>query len=138
MLVIVGYLIVIGSVFGGFALAGGHLSSLFQPVELLMIGGAAVGAFLVGNTTKAAKATLKTLPTLLQGSKYSKQLYMDLMALLYDILAKVRKEGLMTIEDDVENPGQSALFAKYPSVSAAMASALISVVAATSSLPLDQ
>jgi len=118
VLVIVGYLIVIGSVFGGFALAGGHLSSLFQPVELLMIGGAALGAFLVGNTTKAAKATLKTLPTLLQGSKYSKQLYMDLMALLYDILAKVRKEGLMTIEDDVENPGQSALFAKYPNVSA--------------------
>jgi chemotaxis protein MotA len=105
-------------VFGGFALAGGHLSSLFQPVELLMIGGAALGAFLVGNTTKAAKATLKSLPTLLQGSKYSKQLYMDLMALLYDILAKVRKEGLMTIEDDVENPGQSALFAKYPNVSA--------------------
>jgi chemotaxis protein MotA len=118
VLVIVGYLIVIGSVFGGFALAGGHLSSLFQPVELLMIGGAAVGAFMVGNTTKAIKATLKTLPTVLQGSKYSKQLYMDLMALLYDILAKVRKEGLMTIEDDVENPGQSALFAKYPNVSA--------------------
>jgi chemotaxis protein MotA len=107
-----------GSVFGGFALSGGHLGALFQPLELLMIGGAALGAFLVGNTTKAAKATLKTLPTVLQGSKYSKQLYMDLMALLYDILAKVRKEGLMTIEDDVENPGQSALFAKYPNVSA--------------------
>ena len=104
------------SVFGGFAMAGGHLGALFQPLELLMIGGAAAGAFLVGNNGKAIKATLKALPTVLKGSKYSKQLYMDLMALLYDILAKVRKEGLMTIEGDVENPGQSPLFAKYPNV----------------------
>ena len=116
MLVIGGYIIVIASVFGGFALAGGHLSSLLQPVELLMIGGAAVGAFLVGNSGKAIKATLKTLPTVLQGSRFSKAMYMDLMALLYDVLAKVRKEGLMTIESDVENPEQSPLFTKYPSI----------------------
>ena len=116
MLVIGGYIIVIASVFGGFALAGGHLSSLFQPVELLMIGGAAVGAFLVGNSGNAIKATLKTLPTVLQGSRYSKAMYMDLMALLYDVLAKVRKEGLMTIESDVENPEQSPLLTKYPSI----------------------
>ena len=116
MLVIVGYVLVMASVFGGFALAGGHLGALFQPLELLMIGGAAAGAFLVGNNGKAIKATLKALPSVLKGSKYSKQLYMDLMALLYDILAKVRKEGLMTIEGDVENPGQSPLFAKYPTV----------------------
>ena len=116
MLVIVGYLIVLASVFGGFAMAGGHLSSLLQPIELLMIGGAAAGAFLVGNTGKAIKATLKALPSVLKGSKYSKAIYMDLMALLYDILAKVRKEGLMTIEGDVENPAQSPLFARYPSV----------------------
>jgi chemotaxis protein MotA len=107
---------VMGSVFGGFALAGGHLAALFQPIELLMIGGAAAGAFLVGNTGKAVKATLKTLPTCLKGSKYSKAVYMDLMALLYDILAKVRKEGLMTIEGDVETPAQSPLFAKYPRI----------------------
>jgi chemotaxis protein MotA len=116
LLVIVGYLIVIGSVFGGFALSGGHLAALFQPLELLMIGGAAAGAFFVGNTGKAIKATLKTLPTVLKGSKYSKAMYMDLMALLYDILAKVRKEGLMTIEGDVENPAQSPLFAHYPRI----------------------
>ncbi len=116
MLVIVGYVLVMASVFGGFALAGGHLGALFQPLELLMIGGAGAGAFLVGNNGKAIKATLKALPSVLKGSKYSKQLYMDLMALLYDILAKVRKEGLMAIEGDVENPGQSPLFAKYPTV----------------------
>jgi chemotaxis protein MotA len=107
---------VMGSVFGGFALSGGHLAALFQPLELLMIGGAAAGAFFVGNTPKAIKATLKTLPTCLKGSKYSKAVYMDLMALLYDILAKVRKEGLMTIEGDVENPAQSPLFANYPRI----------------------
>ena len=116
MFVIVGYLIVCASVFGGFAMAGGHLAALFQPLELLMIGGAAAGAFVVGNTSKAVKATLKALPMTLKGTKYTKSMYMELMALLYDILAKVRKEGLMTIEDDVEKPAQSPLFAKYPSI----------------------
>lgn len=116
MLVIVGYIVVVLSVFGGFALAGGHLGALFQPVELLMIGGAAAGAFLVGNNTKAIKATMKALPQTLKGSKYTKDVYMDLMALLYDILAKVRKEGLMTIESDVEEPHSSALFTKYPRI----------------------
>ncbi len=116
MLVIVGYLIVIGSVFGGFALAGGHLAALIQPIEFLMIGGAAAGAFFVGNGMKAIKATFKALPTVLKGSSYTKEMYMELMALLYDILAKIRKEGLMTIENDVEEPGKSPLFAKYPSV----------------------
>ena len=119
MLVIVGYLIVVLSVFGGFMLAGGHLSALLQPIELLMIGGAAVGAFLVGNQLKAIKATLKALPKTLKGSSYSKVMYMDLMALLYDVLAKVRKEGLMTIEADVEEPQKSALFSKYPRILAA-------------------
>lgn len=116
MLVILGYIIVTGSVLGGFALAGGHLAALFQPLELLMIGGAAVGAFVVGNNGKAIKATLQTLPKTLTGSKYTKAAYMDLMALLYDILAKVRKEGLMAIENDVENPKQSPLFSKYPRI----------------------
>jgi chemotaxis protein MotA len=116
MLLIVGCLIVIGSVFGGFALAGGHLAALYQPLELLMIGGAAVGAFVLGNTSKALKATFKALPKVAQGSKYTKVLYMDLMALLYDLLAKVRKEGLMSIESDIENPAESPIFAHYPNV----------------------
>ncbi len=116
MLVIIGYIVVLGAVFGGFALGGGHLGSLFQPIELLIIGGAAVGAFLVGNSGKAIKATLKALPSVLKGSKYTKAVYMQLMALLYEILAKVRKEGLMSIEADVDNPKQSPLFAKYPKI----------------------
>ncbi|MHB1332121.1 MAG: flagellar motor stator protein MotA [Sulfuriferula sp.] len=116
MLVIVGYIIVLASVFGGFALAGGHLAALLQPVELLMIGGAATGAFLVGNNAKSIKATLKALPSLIKGSKYTKALYMELMALLYELLSKVRKEGLMSIEGDVDNPHESPIFSKYPAI----------------------
>lgn len=116
MLVSVGYLIIIISVFGGFALAGGHLASLWQPVELLMIGGGAVGAFVVGNSNKAIKATIKALPTVFKGSKYNKALYMELMTLLYEILGKIRKEGLMSIEADVEEPGNSPIFTKYPGI----------------------
>ncbi|TAN85489.1 MAG: flagellar motor stator protein MotA [Gallionella sp.] len=116
MLVIIGYVAVCLSVFGGFVLAGGHLAALFQPVELLMIGGAALGAFLVGNTGKVIKATLKDLPTVLKGPKYGKDTYMELMALLYELLGKVRKEGLMSIEGDVERPGESPIFAKYPKI----------------------
>jgi chemotaxis protein MotA len=116
LLVIIGYVAVVLSVFGGFALAGGHLGALLQPIELLMIGGAATGAFFVGNTGKAIKATLKALPTLLKGSKYTKSLYMELMSMLFEILSKVRKEGLMSIEGDIDNPEDSPIFSKYPAI----------------------
>jgi chemotaxis protein MotA len=116
MLVIVGYVIVLASVFGGFALAGGHLGAMYQPLELLIIGGAATGAFMVGNPAKTLKATVKALPGLLKGSRYTKATYMELMRMLYDILNKVRKEGLMSIERDIEEPQKSPLFAKYPSL----------------------
>jgi len=116
LLVIIGYVIVIASVFGGFAMGGGHLGALMQPLELLMIGGAAGGAFMVGNNNKAIKATLKALPTVLKGSAYTKALYMELMSLLFEILTKSRKEGLMSIEGDIETPESSPIFSKYPGV----------------------
>jgi chemotaxis protein MotA len=116
LLVIIGYVIVMLSVFGGFAMAGGHLGALFQPIELLMIGGAAGGAFLVGNNNKAIKATIKALPTVFKGSTYTKALYMELMSLLFEILTKSRKEGLMSIEGDIEEPESSPIFSKYPGV----------------------
>jgi len=116
MLVIIGYVAVAFSVFGGFVLAGGHLIALWQPVEVLMIAGAGFGAFLVGNTGSALKATFKALPKVLKGAKYTKNTYMELMALLYELLGKIRKEGLMSIEGDVETPEESPLFAKYPTI----------------------
>jgi chemotaxis protein MotA len=116
MLRIIGILVVFGSVFGGYALAGGHLAALFQPLELLIIGGAALGAFVLGNTGKAQKATLEALPKIMEGPKYTKAMYMDLMGLLYDLLARARKEGLMSIEHDVDEPHESAIFANYPNI----------------------
>ncbi len=116
MLVIIGFVVVIVGVFGGYAMAGGHLAVLFQPLELVMIGGGAIGAFLVGNNGKTLKATLGALPSLLKGSRYTKDLYMEMMSLLFDVLSKVRKEGLMSIEGDIDSPEQSPLFSKYPTV----------------------
>lgn len=114
LFVIIGYLIVLGAVFGGFALAGGHLAALFQPVELLMIGGAALGAFFVANDARAIKATFKALPGIFKGGKYTKARYMDLLALLFEILTKIRRDGTMAIEKDIDNPAESPLFSKYP------------------------
>jgi chemotaxis protein MotA len=117
MFVLIGYLLVVGSVLGGYALAGGHMGALFQPLELLIIAGGAIGAFVVSNSGKALRAVLRALPSLLKGSRYSKSRYMALMALLYDVLSKARKEGLMSIESDVENPAESPLFQNHPVVS---------------------
>ena len=118
MFAIIGTLILVGSVFGGFALQGGHLAALAQPLELLMIGGAAIGVFIASNPLKVVKATLGALPATVRGSRYSKAVYMELMALLYELLSKTRKEGLMSIERDIEAPGESALFGKYPKIQA--------------------
>jgi chemotaxis protein MotA len=119
MFVIVGYVVVIAAVFGGYALAGGNFGVLAKaaPVELFIIAGAATGAFFVGNSAKTVSATFKALPKLLAGSKHTKARYMALMALLYDILSKIRKEGMMAIEADIEEPAKSALFQKHAGVS---------------------
>ncbi|RZJ14779.1 MAG: flagellar motor stator protein MotA [Haliea sp.] len=116
MFVMAGYLVVIGCVLGGYALAGGSFAVILHaaPHELFVIVGAAIGAFLVGNSAKTIKATLKYIPSLLKGSKYTKARYLELMSLLYGVLVKARKEGMMSIEADIEKPAQSALFKKYP------------------------
>ena len=116
MFVIIGYVAVCASVFGGFVLAGGHIAALFQPLELLMIGGAALGAFIVGNDMKAIKATIAALPTLFKGSKYTKALYIDLLSMMFELLTKVRKDGMMSLEKDVDAPHDSPLFNRYPSI----------------------
>jgi chemotaxis protein MotA len=117
MFVIIGFLVVLGAIFGSFMLGGGHLAALLQPYELMSICGAALGTFFVANNPKVIKATLGALPSTLKGSRYTKALYVDLLAMLYEILAKVRKEGLMSIERDVETPAESAIFSKYPNIS---------------------
>ncbi|MBP2844118.1 flagellar motor stator protein MotA [Dickeya oryzae] len=116
MLVILGYLVTIGSILGGYLLVGGNLGALYQPSELLIIGGAAVGAFIVGNNAKAIKATMKAFPVLLQGSKYTKAVYMDLMAVLFRLMAKSRQQGMLSLEFDIDNPKESEIFSNYPRI----------------------
>ncbi|TCQ88435.1 chemotaxis protein MotA [Rahnella sp. JUb53] len=114
MLVIIGYVVVILTVFGGFVITGGQLGALYQPAELLIIGGAGVGAFIVGNNGKSIKATLKAFPHLLQSSRYTKALYMDLMAMMFLLLTKARQNGMMNLESDIEDPQNSPIFSAYP------------------------
>ncbi|MCS6945937.1 MAG: flagellar motor stator protein MotA [Sutterellaceae bacterium] len=118
MFVIIGYVVVIAFVFGVYAATGGNMAVVAHaaPHELAIILGAAIGAFLVANPAKTLKAVLAALPKLFQGSKHTKARYMALMALLYDILTKVRKEGMMAIESDIEDPAKSPLFQKHPTV----------------------
>jgi len=116
MTLIIGWLIISGAVIGGFLAAGGHVAVLVQPFEYLMILGAATGAFVAANSGKTIKATLGGFGTAIKGSKYNKALYMETLALLYNIFTRARKEGLMAIEEDIEDPQNSALFKEAPKV----------------------
>ena len=118
MMVVIGWALALAGIFGGFAAAGGHLAALLQPLELVMIGGGAVGAFVAANTMHGIKHTVGGLVSCFKGSKYSRAFYMELLGLLYEILAKIRKEGLMSLENDVEEPDKSPIFAKYPTIAA--------------------
>ena len=116
MFVIIGWTVAMIAVFGVFILHGGNIAVVLKalPFEMAAIGGAALGSYVAGNKMEVLKATGRGLALCFKGSKYTKARYMDLMALLYDILQKARKEGLMAIEKDVEEPQSSPLFQKYP------------------------
>jgi len=118
MIVIVGYVVSLGCIFGVYIFHGGNIKVVLEalPFELITIFGGALGAFAVNNQPKVLKATIKLIPQALKGSKYTKSRYLDLLALLFDILQKARKEGLMAIEADVEEPHTSSIFNKYPSL----------------------
>lgn len=113
MNLIVGALIVWAAVITGYLLSGGQLLALWQPFELITICGAAFGAFFISNPMKVISATIKGSLGLLGGSPYNKTLYMELLACLYDVFQKIRKEGLIAIEADIEDPKASAIFSKY-------------------------
>jgi chemotaxis protein MotA len=116
MIVIVGYVVSMGCIFGVYIVHGGNIGVILHalPFELITIFGGALGAFAVNNQPKVLKATIRMIPQVLKSSVYTKERYLELMALLYDILQKARKEGLMAIEKDVENPHESAIFQKFP------------------------
>jgi chemotaxis protein MotA len=120
MFVIIGWGVAMVCVFGVFIAHGGNIAPILAalPWEMGMIGGATLGAFLVNNQMPVIKATLAGVGGCFKGGKYTKARYMELLALQFDILQKARKEGLMAIEQDVENPDQSPLFKKYPTIAA--------------------
>jgi len=112
---LIGYVVILLASVGTYAVHG-SLAALFVPMEYLAIVGLTIGGFVAGNGSKAIKATVAALPSVLKGSHLNKALYMELLAMLYEILGKVRKEGLMSIEGDIENPESSPIFSKYPAV----------------------
>nr|WP_277608490.1 flagellar motor stator protein MotA [Microbulbifer elongatus] len=115
-MVFIGFIVVIVSVFGGFAMSGGHLGPLYQPMEFLIIGGAALGSFLASNNGKAIRSTVRSLSRLKRSAKYDKSIYMDLMALQYKLLWKMRRDGAIGIEKDIEAPQESEIFGEFPRV----------------------
>ena len=114
MFAIIGILIVFGAVVGGYLMEHGNLRVLVQPAELLIIGGAAIGTVLVANPLHILKAIAGSLGGVIGGSKFNKQKYLDTLKMMYDLLNKARKEGLVALEADVEEPDKSALLSKYP------------------------
>jgi len=116
VLVPLGFIIVIASVFGGYALAGGSLGPLFQPLEFVIIGGAGLGAFVAANNGKAIKATLKMAKRVKPSTKYTNETYLELLAVIYKLLNKMRRDGMLAVERDIENPTESAIFSEHPDV----------------------
>lgn len=116
MLLIVGSLVVIASVIGGFVLSHGHILALWQPYELLIIGGSAFGSFLTSNPPKVVKEALAGVAGVVKGPRYKQSDYLDILSLMHGILAKTRKQGLMAIEDDIEDPASSPLFSEFPRI----------------------
>jgi chemotaxis protein MotA len=116
MFAIIGIVVVLSAVIGGYLLEGGNMHVLFQPVELLIIGGAAIGAFAISSTPRVLSLVLKSLATILAPKSQSKAKYLELLSLLYQLFSKIRKEGLVSIESDIETPDKSPIFRKYASV----------------------
>jgi chemotaxis protein MotA len=114
MFSIIGILIVFGAVIGGFLMEKGPLPVLIQPSELVTIGGAAIGTLLVANPLHILKKIFSDLVRVIAGSKFSKQRYLDTMKMMFLLFNKARKEGLVAIESDVEEPEKSPIFSKYP------------------------
>ncbi len=114
MFAIVGIFLVFAAIIGGFLMEKGHMTVLLQPAELLIIAGAAAGTMLVANPMRVLKAIAAGLMATLKGSTYTKERYLSTLKMMYQFLNKVRKEGLLAVEMDVEKPAESAIFKNYP------------------------
>jgi chemotaxis protein MotA len=116
MFAIIGIVVVFGCVVAGYLMEHGNLRVLIQPAELVTIGGAAIGTILIANPLHILKQVAGGIGGVFGGSKYTKQAYIDSLKMMYDLLNKARKDGLMALENDVEEPDKSPVFAKGPAV----------------------
>ena len=114
MLVIIGAVVVLVCVFGAYAVHGGHLGVLWQPSEYVIILGASLGAFIIGNTKANIKQTLKGLKRAMKGPTYKKADYVELLSVLYQIFKLAKTKGMLALEQHVEKPDESALFGQFP------------------------
>lgn len=114
MRLIIGIVIVIGCVIGGYLGVGGHLYVLWQPFEFVIILGAAVGAYVIGNTGPVLKQTLGVFGTLFKGPKYNKAAYVELLGMQFSLYKLVQSKGILALEQHIENPHESTLFARFP------------------------
>ena len=114
MFAVIGILVVFGAVIGGFLMEKGHIAVLIQPAELLILVGAAIGTLLVANPVHIIKGILAGLVGVLKGSPFGKARYLGTLKMMYQFLNKVRKEGLLSVEMDVEKPKESSIFKNYP------------------------
>ncbi|MGA2536899.1 MAG: flagellar motor stator protein MotA [Terracidiphilus sp.] len=114
MFAIIGIVIVFAAVIGGFLMEKGHIMVLVQPAEVLILGGAAIGTLLVANPMHIIKAIVAGMLGILKGSKFDKKRYLNTLKMMYQFLNKVRKEGLLSVEMDVEKPKESSVFKSYP------------------------
>lgn len=114
MRLLIGILIVVGSVIGGYMGVGGHLYVLWQPFEFVIILGAAMGAYVIGNTGPVLKQTMSVLGTLFKGPKYNKAAYVELLGMQFSLYKLVQSKGILALEQHIENPNESTLFARFP------------------------
>jgi chemotaxis protein MotA len=114
MIAIIGILLVFGAVFGGFVMEKGHVEVLIQPAELLIIAGGATGTLLVANPVHVLKDIAGGMAGVLGGSKFRSERYLSTLKMMYQLFNKVRKEGILSVELDVENPKDSQFFQNYP------------------------
>src|SRR5215831_1721796 len=114
MFAIIGIVVVFGCIVAGYLMEHGNLRVLIQPAELIIIGGAALGTVLVANPLHIIKKIAGGVAGVFGGSKFTKQAYLDTLKMMYDLLNKARKDGLMALEADVEEPQKSPVFTKNP------------------------
>lgn len=114
MYAIIGIVLVFCAVLGGYLLEHGHIRVLLQPAELIIIGGAAVGTILIANPLHVLKKILAGIRGVIVGSKYTHQLYLSTLKMMFDLFTKARKGGLVALENDIEDPLKSDVFSKYP------------------------